>query len=212
MEIIKIFIFFGLFWFVSFYNFVTFLCMYNFFSYMKNNKHLIMYDPNPINVMMLFMIIVYEILLINVKLVVLSIHTNQYFSLIIKKLNVINNYYVDCKNTVIKYVLKNIFSKIYLYTIQKINNVRMELRKKINDKEIEENNKEIEENNNEIEENNNKIEENYKEIEENYKKIEENYKEIEQNNKKIEENERINKINNSDDAVNFLKRLKIKTN
>jgi hypothetical protein len=127
MEIIKIFIFSGLFWYLTFSNFLTLICFYNFFFYIKNNKHLIINEPNPFNILMFLMISTYEILLINLKILLFSINTNKYFSFIINKINVVNNYYLEKKKEVMKYLLTNLFSKIYLYTMGKVGNLLKEL-------------------------------------------------------------------------------------
>ena len=105
MEIIEIIIFLCLFFNLSYQTTFISVISYNLFMYYRANKFSLMENPHIFNVLILFVIIVYETLCLFLRLTFYNLTSSNIYKYFYNKLDFINKYYLEKKNTMILYFL-----------------------------------------------------------------------------------------------------------
>lgn len=124
MEIIEIIIFLCLFFNLGYQT--TFISVISYYSFMyyKKNKFVLMSNPHAFNVFILFAIVVYESVSLFLRLTFYDLTSNKTFQYFYNKIDNMNKYYLEKKNTMILYFLiskKAFFDYFYGKKISNIN-------------------------------------------------------------------------------------------
>jgi hypothetical protein len=136
MEILKVGVFMYLFFHLSWQSLFTLIGLYNIVMYYIKNKHLLMNDPNFINICIFLVIITLESLSLYAQ--VADLYLKKY--LIYRKINyyftVANKLYFKMKSKIVSFM----HSQVYLKSYELLNDILQETSNEIKINDLEKNN------------------------------------------------------------------------